>query len=87
MFEHCCYEQEVIQLCSDDLLVAYTDGVTEAFNGAGEEFGETRLLEALASIARLSAQEVRTELVRNLQAWCIGAAQHDDLTFIVLKVR
>ena len=87
MFEHCRYEQETIQLRCGDLLVAYTDGFTEALNAAGEEFGETRLLEALGSVVQMSADDVRAEMVRWIQDWCIGASQHDDLTFIVLKVK
>jgi sigma-B regulation protein RsbU (phosphoserine phosphatase) len=86
MFEHGHYEQETIQLHSGDLLVAYTDGVTEALDAAGEEFGEARLQDAIAAVAHLPADGVRDELVRTMQAWCAGAPQHDDLTFIVLKV-
>jgi phosphoserine phosphatase RsbU/P len=87
LFEHSHYEQETIQLQSNDLLVAYTDGVTEALNEAGQEFGEERLQSALAEATHLCATEVRDQLVRNLQKWCAGAAQHDDMTFIVLKVK
>lgn len=87
LFEHSHYEQETIQLQSGDLLVAYTDGVTEALNEAGQEFGEQRLQNSLAEAAHLSAGEVRDSLVRSLQKWCAGAPQHDDLTFIVLKVK
>jgi phosphoserine phosphatase RsbU/P len=70
-----------------DLLVAYTDGLTEALNTAGEEFGEARLMETLGSAAQMSADEVRAELVRRIRDWCLGATQHDDLTFIVLRVK
>lgn len=87
MFDHCQYEQETIQLGCGDLLIAYTDGVTEALNAEGEEFGETRLLETVNSVAQMSADEVRSELVQKIQEWCLGASQHDDLTFIVLKVK
>lgn len=65
MFEHCQHEQEIVQLRCGDLLAAYTDGVTEALNTAGEEFGETRLLETLTSVARMSADEIRAELVQS----------------------
>src|ERR1051325_1579469 len=87
LFDQTHYEQETIQLHSGDLLVAYTDGVTEAMNEAGQEFGEERLQSSLAAVTDLAADEVRDHLVRSLQLWCAGAAQHDDLTFIVLKVR
>jgi phosphoserine phosphatase RsbU/P len=87
LFDHSHYEQETIQLQSGDLLVAYTDGVTEALNEAEEEFGEERLQSSLAEAAHLPADEVRDFLVRHLQQWCASAPQHDDLTFIVLKVK
>ena len=87
MFEDCCYEQEMIQLHSGDLLAVYTDGVTEALNAAGEEFGEKRLMETLSVAANLSADEVSAELVRSIRDWCVAAPQHDDLTFVVLKVK
>ena len=67
--------------------MAYTGGVTEALNVTGEEFGEARLQQLLASVAYLSSEEVPAELVRRVQTWCIDAPQHDDLTFIVLKLK
>ncbi|HSE98985.1 MAG TPA: GAF domain-containing SpoIIE family protein phosphatase [Blastocatellia bacterium] len=87
LFEQCSYEQETVQLRSGDLLVAYTDGVTEALNTAGEEFGEERMQQALIESAHLPAAEARDALVGSVQAWCANAPQHDDLTFIILKVR
>jgi sigma-B regulation protein RsbU (phosphoserine phosphatase) len=87
LFDQTHYEQETIQLQSGDLLVAYTDGVTEAMNDAGEEYGEERLQSSLVELTHLSADQVRDQLVKSLQVWCAGAAQHDDLTFIVLKVK
>jgi len=87
MFDQCCYEQETIQLHKGDLLVAYTDGVTEALNTAGEEFGEDRLEEAMMAVAHLPASEVRDRVVKRVLAWCVGAPQYDDLTFIVVKVK
>jgi sigma-B regulation protein RsbU (phosphoserine phosphatase) len=87
LFDQTHYEQETIQLHSGDLLVAYTDGVTEAMNEAGEEYGEERLQSSLMELTHLSADQVRDRLVKSLQVWCAGAPQHDDLTFIVLKVK
>jgi sigma-B regulation protein RsbU (phosphoserine phosphatase) len=87
LFNESRYEQEVIQMRPGDLLFSYTDGVTEALNIVGEEFGETRLQALLADTAHLPTEEVREEVVRRLLAWCQGAPQHDDLTFVVLKVK
>jgi phosphoserine phosphatase RsbU/P len=87
LFDPCLYEQETIQLQSGDLLVAYTDGVTEALNQAGEEFGEHRLQHAIGRTAHLKAEQVRDLLVREIEDWCQGAPQHDDLTFLIMKVK
>lgn len=87
VFRSCLYEQETVQLQSGDVLLAFTDGVTEAFNPEGEEFGEERLEELLRASARMSAEEVRDQVVLSVRDWCAGAPQHDDLTFIVLKVK
>ncbi|OLE54890.1 MAG: hypothetical protein AUG51_06015 [Acidobacteria bacterium 13_1_20CM_3_53_8] len=86
-FDHCSYEQGIIQLEPGDLLLAYTDGVTEALNTLDEEFGEERLKETVAAVSDLPADKVRDHIVHSLELWCTGAPQHDDLTLIVLKVR
>ena len=87
IFEHCAYEQETVQMQPGDVLLAYTDGLTEALNEAGEEFGEARVRQALAETSTASVDEIRDEIVRRVRAWCADAPQHDDLTFIVLKVK
>lgn len=87
LFESFSYREETLQMRSGDLLVAYTDGVTEALNTSGEEFGEERLRETLAAAADLSAEEIGRAIRRRIQEWSAGAPQHDDLTFVVLKVK
>jgi phosphoserine phosphatase RsbU/P len=87
MFEHCGYEQEVVQMQPGDVLIAFTDGLSEALNEQGEEFDEERIKEALAATALLSVNEIRDELVRRVKEWIASAPQHDDLTFIVMKVK
>lgn len=87
LFDDVGYEEETVQLRPGDLLLAYTDGVTEAENADGEEFGEARLQEALTETADLPAAKIRDEIVRRVLAWCEGQPQHDDLTYVVLKVK
>jgi sigma-B regulation protein RsbU (phosphoserine phosphatase) len=87
-FEDCLYEQETVQMEQGDLLVAYTDGLTEALNVDGEEFGEENLRAMLTGLSHESADDVRGEIVNRVRAWSAGvAAQHDDLTFVVFKVK
>jgi serine phosphatase RsbU (regulator of sigma subunit) len=81
------YEQDVVQLADGDLLVAYTDGVTEAFDASGEEFGEDRLRVAIESAQGLSAAEVAQAIVEAVRAFSVDTPQHDDITLVVARVR
>jgi sigma-B regulation protein RsbU (phosphoserine phosphatase) len=87
LFEDCRYVEESIKLESGDLILAYTDGVSEALNIYGEEFGEDRLEDALVAASHLSVNEIRDELMRRIREWCAGAPQHDDSTLVLLKVK
>jgi serine phosphatase RsbU (regulator of sigma subunit) len=69
---------------SGDMLALYTDGVTESFNEAQEEFGEDRLIEALRRHCRLSAQELAGAVVDEV-AHFSGKEQFDDITLIIAK--
>ena len=74
------------QLSSGDTLVLYTDGVTESFNEAWEEFGEQRLIEALKTYRKLSPQMVIAAIINRLKQFSLRE-QHDDITLIVAKCR
>jgi len=80
-----CYMGER-RLYSGDTLVLYTDGVTESFNDAGEEFGEDRLIEAVERGKDLSSQELAASLIEEVQQHSPNG-QHDDITLIVAKCR
>jgi sigma-B regulation protein RsbU (phosphoserine phosphatase) len=81
------YEEATIDLHAGDVLVMFTDGVTEALSLDGEEFGEARLQSLLHDVAALPVEEISSRLSEELRAWTTGAAQHDDLTFILMKVK
>ena len=86
MFPVASYEEAVVDLHSGDLLIAFTDGVTEALNPAEEEFGEDRLKELVRRVAHLPISEMTAAISEELRDWIADAPQHDDLTFIVMKV-
>ena len=71
-------------LASGDALALYTDGITECFNDAEEEFGEGRLVDALRRNRALNSQAILEQVVREVQRHCSGE-QHDDITLIVAK--
>jgi sigma-B regulation protein RsbU (phosphoserine phosphatase) len=81
------YEQETIQLQSGDVLAVYTDGVTEAVNPAGVEFGEENLRSVLIESLRLPAHESAKKVIARVLEWQGQAPQHDDITLIVVKVK
>ena len=74
------------QLRSGDLFVLYTDGVTESFNEAGEEFGEGRLVEALLGRRGLPSQAMLASIVGDVRTFS-PREQHDDITLIVARCR
>jgi phosphoserine phosphatase RsbU/P len=81
------YQQETIQLQSGDMLAIYTDGVTEALNPAGVEFGEEKLRTIVTESLQLPARELAEEIIAKVLRWQAQAAQHDDITLIVVKVK
>jgi phosphoserine phosphatase RsbU/P len=75
-----------ITLEPSDLLVLYTDGVTEARNSSEEEFGESRLVESVNKSTPLSAKEAIASLRRAVQEFTNGEALLDDTTIVALKL-
>jgi sigma-B regulation protein RsbU (phosphoserine phosphatase) len=87
LFPHMQYEDGHVDLCPGDLLVAFTDGVTEARNDAGEEFGEERLKELLREVNGSPAETISSVLSDRVRQWIGVAEQHDDVTFVIAAVR
>ncbi|HEY1203118.1 MAG: SpoIIE family protein phosphatase [Bryobacteraceae bacterium] len=73
-------------LCRGDILAIYTDGITESFNGAGEEFGEERLIESLRRHRHLAPQAIIAAVVDEVRLFS-AQEQHDDITLTVAKCR
>jgi sigma-B regulation protein RsbU (phosphoserine phosphatase) len=84
VFEDRTWEQEAVQLVPGDVLVLYTDGISEAQNERGEFYGEDRLLEYVTANLGRPAWEIRDGVVEDVQAYVGNAPQHDDLTLAVL---
>jgi len=79
------YEYGTTTLAPGDLLVAFTDGVIEAFNSADEDYGESRLLEGLRNAPQESAQATLKRVMANVEAFVGPTRQHDDITCLVLR--
>ncbi|HVT03826.1 MAG TPA: PP2C family protein-serine/threonine phosphatase [Thermoanaerobaculia bacterium] len=80
--------QSVVQRLSmkpGDSLILYSDGVTEAMNGAGEEYGEERLLAMANRGSYASAAEIKDALLEDVGAFREGAPVNDDLTLVIIR--
>lgn len=78
-------EQKTIALQAGDLVLFYTDGVTDALNPAGEAFGEERLAAVLADHHADSAEKIADAIDTALREFAGVSAQYDDITLVLLK--
>jgi len=79
------YEQAKLQVSPGDLLVMYSDGLVEAINSRGEEYGEGRLRELLSTVIEKSADDIRRAILASLAAFSGTAELRDDLTIVVAQ--
>jgi sigma-B regulation protein RsbU (phosphoserine phosphatase) len=79
------YAEAVHQLVPGDQLVLYTDGITEAYNGAGEQFGLSRLDRVLENCS-VGAGDLLRAVLEELEAFTAGRPAHDDRTLLVAKI-
>jgi serine phosphatase RsbU (regulator of sigma subunit) len=85
MFERLLKEEQ-LPIAPGDLFVLFTDGMSEAMNASDECFGEGRLGELIAQHSDLSSEELRERILREIRSFVGSAAQHDDMTMLLLKV-
>jgi sigma-B regulation protein RsbU (phosphoserine phosphatase) len=80
------YKQGEIEMRPGDLLVGFTDGISEAMNPAEDEWGEEKMIEAIRERINLSSEEMLRYLIEEADRFAAGAKQHDDMTLIVVKI-
>ena len=80
------YQQGSVSLATGDVLVAFTDGISEAMNSSDEEWGEQRLIATVEHCAGVSAERVLVEIFAAADTFVAGTKQHDDMTLVILKV-
>lgn len=80
------YPSAALRLVAGDLLFIFTDGVIEAVDDRGQEFGETRLVPLLQSAPAESAADTLQRVMTRVNAFVGQARQHDDITCLVLRV-
>lgn len=84
-FPNMVYESRCVRLEVGDLVVAFTDGVTEPENSYGQEFGEERLWESLQTNLHRSVEETITATMDEVDVWTEGPRQTDDMTMLLMR--
>jgi sigma-B regulation protein RsbU (phosphoserine phosphatase) len=85
LLPECRYEQGSVTLNAGDVLVSFTDGISEAMNASDEEFGEERLIAAVSPARTLSPPALITHLMTAADTFAGSAPQHDDMTLVVAR--
>ncbi len=80
------YLYEIIQMKSNDTLILFTDGITEAMNSNGEEFSDERLEELMKKIYTKESDEILEIIKTEVKKFTLGAEQSDDITCLVIKI-
>jgi sigma-B regulation protein RsbU (phosphoserine phosphatase) len=79
------YFSEKIAVETGDIIVMYTDGITESVNTIGEDFGEDRLRMIICENAMHSSKEILTTILDAVSTFSSGLPQFDDITLMVIK--
>jgi phosphoserine phosphatase RsbU/P len=85
MFRDTRYYEYYVSIEPGQVIVLYTDGVTEALNAEGEEYGRERLSRAVLEAQGLSAREMISRIHRDVIDWTGGLGATDDITFFIIK--
>jgi stage II sporulation SpoE-like protein len=85
LLPHALYEATTVEVASGDLLVMYSDGLTEATNAEGEEYGEDRLAALLHSHADESPAQIREAVLSSFASFASANETQDDLTFAIIR--
>lgn len=80
-------EEYTFKLQTGDKLILYSDGVPEATNINGDQFGNTRFMECLNSFGSLPASQLVRQIVKTTNTWTQGKAPFDDLTLLVVEAK
>jgi sigma-B regulation protein RsbU (phosphoserine phosphatase) len=79
------YQQSSLTLCTGDIVLFFTDGITEATNASGDEFGEERLTTAVRRNQTLPTQDLVDRVFNCCYQFAAGAHEQDDMTLVILK--
>ncbi len=84
-FDFACYQSRSLDLRGGDILVVYSDGLTEAQNQEEEMFGEERLLQIIQEVAPAGSSALERKILKAVEEFTQGMPQTDDITFLVVE--
>ena len=79
------YEEQAIEINSGDLLIAYTDGITEPENAYGQEFGAERLAETALRHQNSEPKEIVAKIMEAVRQWSAAPELPDDMTVLIAR--
>src|SRR5262249_2765747 len=85
LFDTASYDEETMTLEPGDLIVLFSDGVTEAMNAEDEEFTDDRLIAGANAHRGEPPHQVLDALLAEVHAFCAGVAQSDDVTAVLVR--
>ena len=85
IFPEVTYSEKQIELQTGDILIVYSDGLTDAKNNSGEFFDTQRLIQLLPSIREFSAPQIGKRIVDEVDSFIASAQIYDDLSLVILK--
>jgi len=85
LFEGATYQEETITLAPGEILIVFSDGVSEALSAGGEEYGEERIIAVASKHTAATPADLLQALFADVRAFTKGAPQSDDITALVLR--
>ena len=85
LFEQAAFDEEALTLQPGDFILAFSDGVSEAMNEAGDEFSDDRLLACVESNRGAPPKVVLDNLLKDVRTFCGDAPQSDDVTIVMVR--
>ena len=85
LFEKATFEEETVTLAPGDVLLVFSDGVSEALSSEGEEYGEERILAIAHGHPGAAPNDVLQAMFADVRGFTKGAPQSDDITALVLR--
>jgi sigma-B regulation protein RsbU (phosphoserine phosphatase) len=81
------YEDMKLTVAQGDIIILYTDGLIEALNQEGKQYGLESLAKVVTESKSMTAKEIANEVKHNIQAFVGSASLHDDQTLVVMKIK